>query len=157
MGLGIMCSRFSVLTRELNISAFVQLLIFHTSSKTHILTLYFLDSGSYAEGILDWLGFVQSDDYDWIHQSQIDWFLQESGTCDANTFEMFDPDLFLSIDQCDSEAVSPRHWKGSRRHLAASKRPNSPNDPEARKTKCTYVLPHSLVRESDDFLFAARY
>ena len=81
MGLGIMCSKFSVLTRELNISAFVQsLLIFHTSSKTHILTLYFLDSGSYAEGMLDWLGFVQSDDYDWIHQSQIDWFLQESGT-----------------------------------------------------------------------------
>lgn len=51
-----------------------------TSSKTHILTLYFLDSGSYTEGALDWLGFVHSSDYDCIRQSQIDWFLQESGT-----------------------------------------------------------------------------
>jgi hypothetical protein len=49
------------------------------ASKTHLLTLYFLDSGSYAAGFLDWFGFLRPVEYDYIHQSQIDWFLQESG------------------------------------------------------------------------------
>lgn len=68
-------------------------------SKTHLLTLYFLDSGSYSKGVFDWFGFFIPTEYDWIRQvgdsrflflatpfipnytqSQIDWFLQESGT-----------------------------------------------------------------------------
>jgi predicted MPP superfamily phosphohydrolase len=49
------------------------------ASKTHLLTLYFLDSGAYAAGIIDWFGFLRATEYDYIHQSQIDWFLQESG------------------------------------------------------------------------------
>jgi Calcineurin-like phosphoesterase len=49
------------------------------ASKTHLLTLYFLDSGDYAAGFLDWFGFLRPVEYDYIHQSQIDWFLQESG------------------------------------------------------------------------------
>jgi hypothetical protein len=68
-------------------------------SKMHLLTLYFLDSGSYSKGVLDWFGFFIPTEYDWIRQvggsrflflatpfilnytqSQIDWFLQESGT-----------------------------------------------------------------------------
>ncbi|KAF9266823.1 Metallo-dependent phosphatase [Marasmius fiardii PR-910] len=51
-------------------------------SKTHILTLYFLDSGSYSKGVLDWFGFFKGTEYDWIHQDQIDWFLQESSKID---------------------------------------------------------------------------
>ncbi|KAH0582874.1 putative inactive purple acid phosphatase 29 [Termitomyces sp. J132] len=47
------------------------------SSKTHLLTLYFLDSGAYAKGYLDFFGFIPTE-YDWIHESQIDWFLQQS-------------------------------------------------------------------------------
>ncbi|KAH8103804.1 Metallo-dependent phosphatase [Cristinia sonorae] len=47
-------------------------------SKTHLLTLYFLDSGAYAKSWLDFASFGHSDEYDWIHQDQIDWFLEES-------------------------------------------------------------------------------
>lgn len=50
------------------------------ASRTQILTLYFLDSGSYAKGVVDWFGFWSPTEYDWIHQDQIDWFLQQSGT-----------------------------------------------------------------------------
>ncbi|KAF9005947.1 Metallo-dependent phosphatase-like protein [Cyathus striatus] len=49
-------------------------------SKTHLLTLYFLDSGSYSKGFPEWFGFFTSTEYDWIRQDQIDWFLQESGS-----------------------------------------------------------------------------
>ncbi|TFK39994.1 Metallo-dependent phosphatase-like protein [Crucibulum laeve] len=50
------------------------------ASKTHLLTLYFLDSGSYSKGFLDFFGFFTPTEYDWIRQNQIDWFLQESGS-----------------------------------------------------------------------------
>jgi len=53
------------------------------ASKTHILTLYFLDSGSYSSGVLDWFGLFHGSEYDWIHEDQIDWFLQESALIDA--------------------------------------------------------------------------
>jgi len=53
--------------------------MFCSRSKTHLLTLYFLDSGSYVSGVLDWLGLFHGSEYDWIRESQIDWFLQESG------------------------------------------------------------------------------
>jgi hypothetical protein len=49
------------------------------ASKTHLLTLYFIDSGAYAAGLIDWFGFFLPTEYDYIHQDQIDWFLQESG------------------------------------------------------------------------------
>ncbi|KAH9479462.1 putative inactive purple acid phosphatase 29 [Psilocybe cubensis] len=39
-------------------------------SKTHTLTLYFLDSGSYSKGVLDWFGFFKPTEYDWIHVSK---------------------------------------------------------------------------------------
>lgn len=47
------------------------------ASKTQLLTLYFLDSGSYSAGVWDWFGFMPTE-YDYLRQSQIDWFLQES-------------------------------------------------------------------------------
>jgi len=47
-------------------------------SKTHTFTLYFLDSGSYSKGVFDWFGLFTPTEYDWIRQSQIDWFLRES-------------------------------------------------------------------------------
>lgn len=37
------------------------------SSMTHLLTLYFLDSGSYSKGYLDWFGYFFPTEYDWIH------------------------------------------------------------------------------------------
>nr|VWO97910.1 Zn(2)-C6 fungal-type domain-containing protein [Ganoderma boninense] len=52
-------------------------------SKTDLLTLYFLDSGAYDGGIMDWWGILHSADYDYLRQDQIDWFLQESSTIDA--------------------------------------------------------------------------
>ncbi|KAG6866553.1 hypothetical protein C0991_002038 [Blastosporella zonata] len=65
------------------------------TSKTHLLTLYFLDSGSYAKGYWEFFGFIPTA-YDWIREvntlllangftliplvkSQINWFLQQSG------------------------------------------------------------------------------
>ncbi|KAH7913045.1 Metallo-dependent phosphatase-like protein [Hygrophoropsis aurantiaca] len=49
------------------------------ASMTHLLTLYFLDSGSYAGGYLNWLtGLFTPTGYDWIRQDQIDWFLEQS-------------------------------------------------------------------------------
>ncbi|KIM83051.1 hypothetical protein PILCRDRAFT_819843 [Piloderma croceum F 1598] len=60
-------------------------------SKTHLLTLYFLDSGSYSKGYFDWLGWFRPTEYDYLHQSQINWFLQESGS--INSIERpFSPD-----------------------------------------------------------------
>ncbi|EGN95034.1 hypothetical protein SERLA73DRAFT_125374 [Serpula lacrymans var. lacrymans S7.3] len=38
------------------------------ASMTHLLTLYFLDSGSYSKGYLDWFGFFTPTEYDWIHE-----------------------------------------------------------------------------------------
>ena len=49
------------------------------ASKTHLLTLYFIDSGAYAAGLIDWFGFFLPTELDYIHQDQIEWFLQESG------------------------------------------------------------------------------
>ncbi|KAF7982612.1 hypothetical protein HWV62_27650 [Athelia sp. TMB] len=49
------------------------------ASRQHLLTMYFLDSGSYAEGYFDWFGFFKPTEYDYIRDSQINWFLQESG------------------------------------------------------------------------------
>ncbi|CAG7851579.1 SubName: Full=Related to DCR2-dosage-dependent cell cycle regulator {ECO:0000313/EMBL:CCA72678.1} [Serendipita indica DSM 11827] len=46
-------------------------------SRTQLLTLYFLDSGSYSAGVWDWFGFTPTE-YDYLRQSQIDWFLHES-------------------------------------------------------------------------------
>ncbi|KAL1696645.1 Metallo-dependent phosphatase-like protein [Schizophyllum commune] len=48
------------------------------ASKTHLLTMYFLDSGSYSKGYFNWRGMFQPTAYDWIRQSQVDWFLQQS-------------------------------------------------------------------------------
>ncbi|KAI0832144.1 Metallo-dependent phosphatase [Trametes gibbosa] len=60
------------------------------ASKTHLLTLYFLDSGAYYSGVWDYFGF-QPTEYDYIRQSQIYWFLQESSSIDA-IIRPFTPD-----------------------------------------------------------------
>ncbi|KAJ7091319.1 Metallo-dependent phosphatase-like protein [Mycena belliarum] len=49
-------------------------------SKTHLLTLYFLDSGSYSTGIYNLWGLFMPTAYDWIHRDQIDWFMKESAS-----------------------------------------------------------------------------
>ncbi|CAK5267650.1 unnamed protein product, partial [Mycena citricolor] len=48
------------------------------ASKTQLLTLYFLDSGSYSKGFFNFFGFFTPTAYDWIRKSQINWFLQQS-------------------------------------------------------------------------------
>lgn len=35
---------------------------------THLLTMYFLDSGAYSKGFMNWFGFFVPTEYDWIHQ-----------------------------------------------------------------------------------------
>ncbi|EJD07471.1 Metallo-dependent phosphatase [Fomitiporia mediterranea MF3/22] len=50
------------------------------SSKMHLLTMYFLDSGSYSAGVWDWFGFFHPTEYDYIRENQISWFLQESAS-----------------------------------------------------------------------------
>ncbi|KAG6331867.1 hypothetical protein ID866_7223 [Astraeus odoratus] len=54
------------------------------SSATHLLTLYFVDSGSYSSGYFDWFGYFWPSEYDWIHGAsffdQIEWFLQQSAS-----------------------------------------------------------------------------
>ncbi|KDQ50774.1 hypothetical protein JAAARDRAFT_185989 [Jaapia argillacea MUCL 33604] len=52
-------------------------------SMTQLLTMYFLDSGAYSSGFMDWFGWFHPTEYDWIHQDQIDWFLKESGKMKA--------------------------------------------------------------------------
>ncbi|KAJ3759333.1 Metallo-dependent phosphatase-like protein [Lentinula raphanica] len=49
-------------------------------SMTHLLTLYFLDSGSYSKGFYNFWGMFTPTAYDWIRQDQIDWFLRESAS-----------------------------------------------------------------------------
>lgn len=74
----------------------------YCSSKTQLLTLYFLDSGAYANGKWDLFGLFHGTEYDWIHsvrdaflawfvtllttleneyQDQTDWFLEQSCSC----------------------------------------------------------------------------
>ncbi|KAG9125890.1 hypothetical protein FRC07_005748 [Ceratobasidium sp. 392] len=48
-------------------------------SSTHLLTLYFLDSGAYLPSSLAWW---KPPDYDYLHESQIEWFLSESNAID---------------------------------------------------------------------------
>ncbi|KAI9573783.1 Metallo-dependent phosphatase-like protein [Boletus coccyginus] len=51
-------------------------------SMSHLLTLYFVDSGSYSKGYWDWFGYFFPTEYDWIHTDQIEWFLQQSASID---------------------------------------------------------------------------
>ncbi|PPR01694.1 hypothetical protein CVT24_001522 [Panaeolus cyanescens] len=85
------------------------------ASKTHLLTLYFLDSGSYSKGVLDWFGFFRPTEYDWIKQDQIDWFLQQSASIDPIE-RPFSPDTgkdFGSIwnRQADGDQLTPNTKK----------------------------------------------
>jgi len=78
-------------------------------SKTHLLTLYLLDSGGYSKGVFDWFGFFHPTEYDWIRQDQIDWFRQESAM--INPIERpFTPDGasdFGSIWKRQASQVTP--------------------------------------------------
>ncbi|EGO20526.1 hypothetical protein SERLADRAFT_476793 [Serpula lacrymans var. lacrymans S7.9] len=83
------------------------------ASMTHLLTLYFLDSGSYSKGYLDWFGFFTPTEYDWIHEDQVDWFLQQSGTIDAIE-RPFTPDTtndFDGIWERQSDQLTPETRK----------------------------------------------
>ncbi|KAG1878635.1 Metallo-dependent phosphatase-like protein [Suillus tomentosus] len=83
------------------------------ASKTSLLTLYFLDSGSYSSGYLDWLGYFFPTEYDWIHEDQINWFLQESSKIQAIQ-RPFTPDTgkdFGSIWNRQADQITPTTHK----------------------------------------------
>ena len=67
MELAIICSRSGVRTRACRHLLYLLILITIGRSKTHLLTLYFLDSGAYADGFFSWLGLITTD-FDWIHK-----------------------------------------------------------------------------------------
>ncbi|KIK90771.1 hypothetical protein PAXRUDRAFT_831401 [Paxillus rubicundulus Ve08.2h10] len=78
-------------------------------SRTHLLTLYFMDSGAYSKGYLDWFGYFFPTEYDWIHEDQINWFLQQSGS--INPIERpFSPDTandFGDLWKRQSDQITP--------------------------------------------------
>ncbi|KAF8517953.1 Metallo-dependent phosphatase [Hysterangium stoloniferum] len=59
------------------VSNFVLKIFSADASKTHLLTLYMLDSGAYDSGIFDFFG-LRPTSYDYLRDTQIQWFLQES-------------------------------------------------------------------------------
>lgn len=66
---GIMFSRLRARTRESTLEIAQKDESLHSyRSMTHLLTLYFLDSGAYSKGFIDWLGYFFPTEYDWIHQ-----------------------------------------------------------------------------------------
>ncbi|KAG2046800.1 hypothetical protein BDR06DRAFT_1034421 [Suillus hirtellus] len=80
---------------------------------TSLLMLYFLDSGSYSSGYLDWLGYFFPTEYNWIHEDQINWFLQESSKIQAIQHP-FTPDTgkdFGSIWNRQANQITPTMHK----------------------------------------------
>ncbi|KAJ7623261.1 Metallo-dependent phosphatase-like protein [Roridomyces roridus] len=84
------------------------------ASKTHLLTLYFLDSGSYSKGFYNFWGLFTPTAYDWIRQNQIDWFLQESASI-SPIQRPFTPDTDKDLGQSwkrqSSDQVTPQTSK----------------------------------------------
>ncbi|KAF8636425.1 hypothetical protein AX17_003607 [Amanita inopinata Kibby_2008] len=78
-------------------------------SKTHLLTLYFLDSGAYAGSFLNFFGITIPTSYDWIHEDQASWFLQQSASI-SPIERPFQPDSgkdFGSIWARQTDQVTP--------------------------------------------------
>ncbi|KAF9234987.1 Metallo-dependent phosphatase-like protein [Melanogaster broomeanus] len=78
-------------------------------SMTHLLTLYFMDSGAYSKGYLDWFGYFFPTEYDWIHEDQINWFLQQSGSIDPIE-RPFTPDTandLADLSKRQSDQIAP--------------------------------------------------
>ncbi|OJA13538.1 hypothetical protein AZE42_07319 [Rhizopogon vesiculosus] len=80
------------------------------ASKTSLLTLYFLDSGAYSTNwYSDWFGSFVPTEYDWIHEDQINWFLEESAKIQLIE-RPFTPDTgkdFSSIWKRQSDQITP--------------------------------------------------
>lgn len=83
-------------------------------SKTHLLTLYLLDSGAYYKGVLDWWGFFHGTEYDYLRQDQLDWFLQESSSIDAIE-RPFSPDGAKDLGSSWRRQAAGQVLPGSRR------------------------------------------
>lgn len=72
------------------------------ASKTHLLTMYFLDSGSYSKGFIDWFGFFTPTEYDWIHEVRLHHFsLVYSRTSNGDL-----PTRIKSIGSCKNRVWS---------------------------------------------------
>jgi hypothetical protein len=115
------------------------------ASKTHILTLYFIDSGAYAAGLIDWFGFFQPTEYDYIHQDQIDWFLQESGVFVACSILKWAKRVCcnLRVDKPYHTTIYSRRLQGLWQHLGAAT--THATTTETGQAKCSHVLPHPAV------------
>src|ERR1700761_245448 len=83
-------------------------------SRTQLLTLYMLDSHAYTTKRLPGIwGWFQKLKYDWIKQSQIDWFLAESGEILSIFF--CGVTLVISYSSChqtNHSAFHARWWQG---------------------------------------------
>lgn len=117
------------------------------SSKTHTLTLYFLDSGSYSRGWLDIFGFFNPTEYDYLRTSQIDWFLQESGKPKPHSgvLQTRLTHFLHSFHPRDCTAFPPRRWERPRPCMGTPG-PNHTHDTQTREAQRPHVLPYAIVR-----------
>jgi len=115
-------------------------------SKTHLLTLYFLDSGAYSGGVLDWLGLFHGDEYDWIRESQINWFLQESGMCPNIRYFYSADSLLVSFNRSHRTTLYAGRDQGSFFYLETTgSRSDCSEHPATCQTECSHVLPYPSV------------
>jgi hypothetical protein len=136
------------------------------SSKTHLLTLYFLDSGSYSNGYWDFFGFFMPTAYDWIrevgrlicgwHQVLISasrlYRVKSIGFC-RNPVRMTLSKTLLcakdspaSINQIE-RPFTPDSGKDLGTIWAKRQGQLVPNIKKTCETKRPHVFPHSSVRE----------
>ena len=66
---------------------------------------------------MDWFGFFTPTEYDYIHQNQIDWFLQESGAYIDDESSLRQP--LISLKQVQSMQLSDLSRLTPQRILAA--------------------------------------
>jgi len=104
------------------------------ASRTQLLTLYMLDSHAYTTKRLPgFFGWFQKLKYDWIKQSQIDWFLVESANHQA---------FHARWRQGSWENMDATGVFGSFGKLLGSRRAR---ERATRKTERDGVFPHSLA------------
>ncbi|KAI0072805.1 Metallo-dependent phosphatase [Panus rudis PR-1116 ss-1] len=133
-------------------------------SKTQLLTLYFLDSGSYSRGWYDPFGLVHGTEYDWIHQDQIDWFLEESSRI-SSIERPFTPDGAKDMGGLWSRQSSDQYLPSTRRlakpnalmffHIpleeAYSKADTDPSTGKPLDVGQSGVEPHGNAKKQDGF------
>ena len=115
-------------------------------SKTHPLTPYPPDSGSYGTGALNWLGLFCGSEYDWIRESQINWFLQESDMWSSLQHLRSADVPSVSVNRSHRMNLYSRWDQGSRFYLETiGNGPDHSGYPSTCQTERSYVLPYATV------------